>query len=156
MDFRITGLSPELFAPLCGLDDAALERHGARRVLADRCPGFPDRVELRDAEPGERVLLVNYAHQPAATPYRSRYAIYVLEGARERYDRVNAVPEMFRSRVMSLRAFDRRHMLVDADLTPGTALPELIERLFANQQVEYVHAHFAKPGCFAARIDRAS
>ncbi len=80
MEFRITGLRPELFAPLFGLDEAGL----ARRTTVDRQPGFPDRVELRDAAPGETLLLVNYAHLPVATPYRSAYAIYVLEGAQER------------------------------------------------------------------------
>ena len=155
MDFRITGLAPEPFTPLFGLEEAALVRRGARRVIADRRPGFPDRIELRDAAPGEAVLLVNYAHLPVDTPYRSRYAIYVLEGARERYDRVNEVPEAFRSRVMALRAFDRAHMLRDADIAQGAELEGLIERLFASAHTRYVHAHYAKPGCFAARIDRA-
>ncbi len=155
MDFRITGLSPEPFTPLFGLQEEELARRGARRVIADRRPGYPDRIGLRDAAPGEAVLLVNYAHLPVDTPYRSAYAIYVLEGARERYDRVNAVPDALRSRVMALRAFDRGHMLCDADIAQGTELEGLIERLFANAHTHYVHAHYAKPGCFAARIERA-
>ena len=155
MDFRMTGLRPELFAPLFGLDEAALARHGARRVIADRQPGFPDRVELRDAAPGEALLLVNHAHLPVATPYRSAYAIYVLEGARERYDRINTVPTAFRSRLMSLRAFDAEDMLQDADVLSGADLEGLIRRLLADAQIRYVHAHFAKPGCFAAHIERA-
>ena len=155
MDFRITGLRPEPFAPLFGLDEAALTRRGARRVIADRQPGFPDRVELRDAAPGEALLLVNYAHLPVGTPYRSAYAIYVLEGAQERYDRINTVPTAFRSRLMSLRAFDAEDMLREADVAAGADLEELIQRLLADVHVRYVHAHYAKPGCFAACIERA-
>ena len=155
MDFRITGLRPELFAPLFGLDEEALARRGARRVIADRRPGFPDRVELRDAAPGEALLLVNYAHLSVATPYRSAYAIYVLEGARERYDRINTVPLAFRSRLMSLRAFDAGDLLREADVVSGTDLEQLIRQFLADAQIRYVHAHFAKPGCFAARIERA-
>jgi hypothetical protein len=34
-------------------------------------------------EPGESVLLVNYEHQPAHSPFRSRHAIFVREGAEE-------------------------------------------------------------------------
>src|SRR5262249_26987467 len=60
MSFRITGLSPDPFRPLFGLPDEELARHGARRYRADAKPGYPDRVELRDAEPGETLLLVNY------------------------------------------------------------------------------------------------
>ena len=74
MDFRITGLSAEPFRHLFGLDDDQLAAHGARRMIADKKPGFPDRIELRDAEPGESVLLLNYTHQPADTPFRSSHA----------------------------------------------------------------------------------
>ena len=35
------------------------------------------------------------------------------------------------------------------------AVRPLIERLFANPAVDFIHAHFAKPGCFAATIRRA-
>jgi hypothetical protein len=155
MDFRITGLSPELFEPLFGLSHAQLAQHGAMRVIVDRKPGYPDRIELRDVEVGESVLLVNYTHLPVETPFRSSYAVYVREGARTRYDRVNEVPELLRSRVLSLRAFGQDDMLRDADIVAGTAVESLIERLLSNPETAYVHAHYAKPGCFAARIERA-
>jgi hypothetical protein len=155
MDFRITGLAPELFQPLFDLPDEELARHGGVRRIVDRKPGYPDRIELRDPEPGESVLLVNYTHLPVETPYRSSYAIYVREGATERYDRINEVPEQFRSRVLSLRAFDETDMLCDADIVAGDAAEGLIERLLSSPQTAYIHAHYAKFGCFAARIDRA-
>lgn len=155
MDFRITGLSPELFQPLFGLPEAELARHGALRRIVDRKPGYPDRIELRDPEPGDSVLLVNYAHLAVGTPFRSSYAIYVREGARDRYDRINEVPEQFRSRVLSLRAFDESDMLCDADIVEGGSAESLIERLLSSPQTAYIHAHYAKHGCFAARIDRA-
>jgi len=155
MDFRITGLSAEPFESLFGLPDAELSRRGAVRRILDRKPGYPDRIELRDAEPGQSVLLVNYTHLPVQTPYRSSYAIYIREGARTRYDRVNEVPDQFRSRLLSLRAFDHQSMLRDADIVEGAAVERLFERLLSNPQTAYIHAHFAKHGCFAARIERA-
>jgi Protein of unknown function (DUF1203) len=155
MDFRITGLSPQLFQPLFGLPEAELARHGALRRIVDRKPGYPDRIELRDPDPGESVLLVNYTHLAVETPYRSSYAIYVREGAQERYDHINEVPEQFRSRVLSLRAFDQNDMICDADIVAGGAAESLIERLLSSPQTAYIHAHYAKYGCFAARIDRA-
>lgn len=155
MDFRIKGLSPEQFEPLFGLSDAELARHGAMRRIVDRTPGYPDRIELRDPEIGESVLLLNYAHLPVETPFRSSYAIYVREGARSRYDRVNEIPEQFRSRVLSLRAFDKDDMLRDADVVEGSQVEGLIERLLSSPDTAYIHAHYAKYGCFAARIDRA-
>ena len=155
MDFRITGLSPELFAPLTGLDAGELARRGARRVIADREHSFPDRIELREANLGEPVLLLNYQHQPAATPYRSCHAIYVLERAGQRYDRINEVPVLFRTRVMSVRAFDQDDMMIDADIAPGTDLESLIGKLLADPRTSYLHAHYARFGCFAAHIARA-
>ena len=155
MSFRITGLSPEPFLQLFGLSDEELAAHGARRVVADAKPGFPDRVELRDADLGERLLLVNYTHQSADNPYRASHAIFVREGARETYDRVGEVPESLRLRLISLRAFDGDDMMVDADVVDGRDIEAAIERLFAAPGVTYLQAHYAKRGCYAARIERA-
>lgn len=155
MSFRITGLSPEPFQELFGLCAAALAAKGVQRHVVNVKPGFPDRVELRDAEPGDTVLLLNYVHQPANTPYRASHAIYVREGATERYDRVDAVPESFRSRTLSLRAFNDAGEIVDADLVEGQTMGDLIERLLDNPKVAYIQAHYAKYGCYAGRIERA-
>src|SRR5579871_4901998 len=99
--YRITGLSPEPFVHLYGLDDAALAVRGAKRYIVDETPGFPDRIEMRDLEPGELAILVNYTHQDAATPYRSSHAIFVREGATESYDRTNAIPAVMFGRPLS-------------------------------------------------------
>jgi len=37
----------------------------------------------------------------------------------------------------------------------GTVMEPVITRFFANPDVSYIHAHNAKRGCYAARIDRA-
>jgi hypothetical protein len=155
MSFRITGLDPAPFRHLYGLSDEELAGRGAKRCVADQKPGFPDRVELRDAEPGESVLLINHTHQPADTPYRASHAIFVREGAERAYSAVDVVPEPLRGRPISLRAFDGDHMMVDADLVDGRELESLIERLLADPKVSYLHAHYARRGCFAARIERA-
>jgi len=155
MNFRITGLSPEPFRPLFGLSDEDLIRHNARRYVADGKSGFPDRVEIRDAEPGESVLLVNYTHQPAETPYRASHAVFIREAVATPYDGVGEIPPSLKNRLISLRAFDADHMIVDADVAEGPALAPLIERLLANPTAAYLQAHFAKYGCYAARIERA-
>jgi hypothetical protein len=154
MNFRISGLPVEPFLPLFGLSDSELAARGAKRIVADAKPGYPDRIELRDADPSEAVILVNYEHQSADTPYRSRHAIFVLEGADAAYDRVGEIPEVLRPRQISLRAFDERHMMVDADLCDGHDVESAIERLFAMPEASYLHAHYAKRGCYAALIGR--
>jgi hypothetical protein len=155
MAYRVRGLDPAPFQHLYGLSDAELAARGVRRCVADGSPGFPDRIELRDADPGEALLLLNHVHQPADTPYRASHAIFVREGADEALDLVDAIPEPLRIRPISLRAFDARGEMVDADLVEGAALEPLILRFLADPAVDYLHAHYAKRGCYAARIERA-
>lgn len=153
MAFRISGLPAEPFQHLFALDDAALKRHGAVRRIAEDS-GYPCRISLTDARAGDEVILVNYEHQDADTPYRSRHAVYVRAGE-QRYDAKNAIPEQLRKRLLSVRAFDSEGMLVDADVSEGKALEPVIRRLFADARVAYIHLHYARPGCYAARVDRA-
>lgn len=154
MDFRILGLDPVPFRPLFNLSDAALRDAGVLRVHVDAPRSAPDRITLADAEPGETVLLLNHRYLDAATPYRGTHAIYIREGDGERFDRVNEVPPALRRRLLSLRAFDAQGMMLDADVTEGDQIEALIERLFANPRVDFIQTHFAKRGCFAARIER--
>ena len=155
MTFRISGLPVEPFVPLYGLDDDALIQVGARRYTADTMPGFPCRVTLKDAEPGERVLLINYVHQPADTPYRASHAIYVCEGALLTASFVDEVPASLSGRQLSVRAFDGIGMMLDADLVDGTDLEGLIAFFLSNDAIAYLQIHYAKRGCYAARVDRA-
>jgi hypothetical protein len=153
MQFRISGLPAEPFQHLFALSDDDLRRHGAVRRVAENS-GYPCRISLTDAKAGDEVILVNYEHQDADTPYRSRHAIYVRKGER-RYDEVGEIPEQLRKRLLSVRAFDDSGMMVDADVVEGRMLESMIERFFANDAVGYLHLHYARPGCYAARVDRA-
>ena len=156
MSYVVTGLSPEPFRHLFALSDAALAEQGVLRRTVDASPGFPCRVSLEDAEPGDTVLLMNYEHQPADSPFRARHAIYVSQGAQEARRTVDAIPGAIRRRAfISLRAFDAAGMLVDAEVAAGEALEPVIERQLALPTVAYLHAHYAAMGCYAARIDRA-
>lgn len=155
MSFRIQGLDPAPFRHLNGLSDEELARFGAKRHVVDAKPGFPDRIEVRDLEVGETAILLNYEHQPADTPYRASHAIFVREGATQTADVVDEIPEVLRLRTISLRAFNEAGEMVDADLAEGRDLAALIERFLANPEVAYLHAHYAKRGCYAALVTRA-
>jgi hypothetical protein len=155
MSFQITGLRRATFAFLFALTDAELAARNAVRMVADKRPGFPCRVSLRDAEPGESVLLVNYEHLAVASPYRSRHAIFVRENAVDARLDVDEIPEALETRLLSVRAFDRAGMMIDADVMQGSELVPAISRMLDKSAVDYLHVHNAKPGCFAARVDRA-
>lgn len=153
--YRVKGLDPTPFRAFYGMSDADLARNGVVRYRVDSFPGFPDRVGMRDMEPGEAALLLNFEHLPVDSPYRSRHAIFVCEGAEARFEVVNAVPDVMKRRMLSLRGFDARGFLLDADLVDGESAEHLIGRLFENPAVDYIHAHYAKRGCFSGLIERA-
>jgi hypothetical protein len=155
MTFQITALPAETFAPLFEMSDAELAERLAVRVVAETSPGYPCRVSLADAEVGDELILVNYAHQTGASPYRATHAVYVRKGVAEAAPAAGEVPQVLRTRTLSLRAFDAKDMIVTADLTEGADLAQALERMLADPSVAYVHIHYAKPGCYAAKAERA-
>jgi len=152
--FVIRGLDPAPFVELYGLSDTSLAERGVVRMQVDAKPGFPCRVSLEDAGIGETMLLLNHEHLPVEAPYRQRHAIFIREGATEAALFEDEVPAQLAIRTLSLRAYDSNGMMTDADLVEGCELATLIDRFFADPSVAYLHAHNAKRGCFAARIDR--
>ena len=154
MSFRISGLPAAQFAHWFDLSDAELAQRNAVRRVVDKPRSFPCRVSLTDAEVGQQVLLINFEHQPAASPFRASHAIYIRAGE-ETFDAVDQIPQMLRTRLLSLRGFDSAGMLTQADVVDGRDLEQGIETMFAQQTTAYLHVHFARPGCYAARIERA-
>jgi hypothetical protein len=46
-------------------------------------------------------------------------------------------------------------MMVGSELVEGRELEPAIARLFDLPRAAYIHIHYAAPGCYAARVDRA-
>ena len=154
MDYIVSGLSSQPFQALFGLDETALHEHGVSRVRADGKPGYPCRVTLQDAEPGEALLLLPWTHLDMPTPYRASGPIFVRESARDQGVFRNVIPEQQRTRLLSVRAYDAASWMLDAEVAQGDALEALIERFFVNQHVDFLQVHNARQGCYACRIDR--
>ena len=156
MTFRIVALSPDSFAPLFARSDEELAALGAARQIVGEAGTTPCRVSLVDAAPGEEVVLVPFTHLDApSSPYRGGGAIFVRRGAVRAEPAPGEVPEQLRRRLLSVRAYDAAGWMKHADVTPGAELAAVIGRLFADPAVAYLHVHNAKPGCYAARVDRA-
>ena len=155
MTFRIHALPAEPFEADFQLDDATLRARGIRRIVADGKPHYPCRVSLEDAREGERVLLLPYLHHDVDTPYRASGPIYVREDAVQAQPAEDEVPVLLRARLLSLRGYDARGMMAWADVVPGSDIESGIAALFALERVAYLHLHYAKPGCYACRVERA-
>jgi hypothetical protein len=153
--FRIVGLPLAKFAPLFSLSESELEQKHARRLIVDAKPGFPCRVSLEDAELGERVILLPFVHQPAASPYQASGPIFVREMAKEAAMAPGEIPEVVGSRLLSVRAYDDEGMMVDSEVTEGQQLENHINQLFSNSRVSYLHLHNARAGCYSCRVERA-
>jgi len=146
MNFRIRGLEARQFDHLFALSDAELAEHGAVRRIADG--PRPCRISLSDAEPGDELILVNFEHHAVSSPYRMRFAIYIRRGE-ETFDAIGEVPEQLRKRTLAVRGFDASGMMTGWEIVEAA-----IERQFENAKAQYLHIHFAAPGCYAARVDR--
>ncbi len=102
------------------------------------------------------MILLSYFHQPAAaSPYQAQGPIFVRQSARATYDRVSEIPTVLPGRLLSLRGYDQDDLIVEADVVDGNNLQTELDRLFASQQVAYMHIHYARRGCFACRVDRS-
>ena len=153
MAYRIEGLAPEAFEGLFGLSDAELAALNARRVTADSADGYPCRISLENAAPGEELLLLNHVSNDVPTPFRTAHAIYVRKGARPALHSDQA-PDYLDRRTIGLRGYDEEGMLKRALLAmPGEA-DARIRELFEQPEIDTIHAHTAALGCFLARIER--
>jgi hypothetical protein len=153
MTYRIKGLEPADFAALFELDDADLETRGMTRMRVDN-PNFPCRIALRDCDLGDEVILLNHVSHDGNNPYRASHAIFVSRSATEAADYVDTIPPALDRRILSLRTFDARGMMIEAALAQPGEADLAIRRLLADPAAAHIDAHNAIRGCFAARIDR--
>jgi Protein of unknown function (DUF1203) len=154
-DFQFVALPREHFTHLFSMNDAELTSLGARKMTVDAHPGFPCRVSLMDAPPGERVILTHFQHHEANSPYQSAGPIFVREIAETAKPEINEIPVMLKHRLLSVRAYDHGAMMKGARVVEGTALEETIRDFFANEAISYLHIHNAAPGCFNCAVQRA-
>lgn len=150
MSFIISGLPIEQFRPLFSMSDTALAEKGVVRKIADAKPGYPCRISLEDAEPGDQLLLMHYENHRVQTPYRSAYAIYINEAATEQRIVRDSVPGALQGRPIALRVFNETGMLINAALCLDGNVANAIETAFETAEASYIHLHNAAHGCFAA------
>ncbi len=153
--FFIKALPAENFHSLFKLSDKELALQNAKWLNVDSDPGYPCRVSLADAKVGERVLVLAFDHHDVDSPYRASGPIVIRENSVTAKPNTNEVPKMFRHRLLSIRAYDLCHMMIDAQVVAGTELELVIESQFNNSAVEYIHIHNANRGCFDCAVYRA-
>jgi hypothetical protein len=157
MRYLITGLAPHDFSQWFDLSDDELAAHGMRRFIADETPGFPCRVSLQDAPVGEELILLPWNHLPAPSAWQASGPIFVRKQAGQQAEYIDQLPPVLDQpqRLFSVRAYDAQGAMQEADVADGgAALVVLLQHLLAMPQVDFLHGHSARRGCYFARVVR--
>jgi hypothetical protein len=145
----------ELIVHALPAGDADPSAPAARATVAEGRE--PCRRCLRNARPGEHLLLLPYDPFTVRSPYTGEGPVFIhADGCEPHRTEPDALPEQVDDvRTFSVRAYDADAMMLDAEVVGGERLAERARALL-DDGAAFVHAHFAGPGCFAFRIDRAS
>lgn len=151
VNFQVVGIpSHEAHALL----QTAESQIGTTRMRVDAKPGYPCRISLTDAELGEEVLLLTYEHHAVASPYMASGPIYIRISAEPVSIEPNTIPLMLHHRLLSLRVYDSKAMMIAAHTTEGENLESLIYIIFEDSAAQYIQVHNAGPGCYNCQINR--
>jgi hypothetical protein len=154
MNFKLKSLQDTEFSNLFNLNNEALFKMGAVRMTVDKFPGFPCRVSLQDAEIGEEVIMLPYQHHKTTSPYQASGPIYVRKVAKTANLSINEIPKMFNHRLLSVRGYDKNGIMREASVVEGLSIREQIILTFNNENIDYIHIHNARPGCYNCTVER--
>jgi hypothetical protein len=134
--------------------DVEADAPAVRRIADGR---EPCRRCLRNADAGERLVLAPYNPFARTSPYTGPGPVFVhADGCEPFASEPGAMSEQAAGRTLAIRAYDADAMMTDAVVLPGEQLAERAGALLADDEVDFLHVHFAGPGCFAFRVDRVT
>ncbi|TMA21803.1 MAG: DUF1203 domain-containing protein [Deltaproteobacteria bacterium] len=152
MNFQIHALPPEV-----------LERVRASRVDVSGTPieqvtaegGEPLRCCLRNARPGEALLLFGYEPPIGKSPYREVGAVFAHAVSCGGRQASGEYPADWRKKRQVLRAYDRRGWIRDAVVHQGTNAEAEIARLLQDPEAVQLHSRNVAYGCFMFVVTRS-
>jgi hypothetical protein len=141
-------------SPIAKAAADALRQQSGEVYVADQKPGYPCRQCLRDAEIGEELVLVSHDPFTRESPYRSASPIFLHKTPCQPPADLHELTSQLTIRRLSVRAFDRDEMMLDAAVIRGDELADSIADLFSDHAVEQIHVHNADRGCWAVSVAR--
>ena len=103
---------------------------------------------------GRAEIEVYAAREKGVSPYVGDGPVFVHADGCEPYAFDGAVPNQLRRRLLAARAYDGEGMMVGSEVVEGAELEAGLDDLFAAPGAAFVHLHYARPGCFACRVDQ--
>ncbi|MDV7695434.1 DUF1203 domain-containing protein [Chryseobacterium soli] len=153
-NFKLEALHHLNFTYLNHLSETEVSEHNIKKIKADKFPGFPCRITLEDAAVGETVFLLNYDFHNVNSPYRANGPVFVRANQVTKTYEINEIPIMFHHRLLSIRGYSKEAMMIAADVSEGKFLKGKLSQMLENPEIEYIHLHNAKPGCFNCVVKR--
>jgi hypothetical protein len=121
-------------------------------------PGHPCRHCLENIDAGETLLVLAYRPFPGLQPYAETGPIFLHGKPCRRYAAKEVLPPVLEtSPDFILRGYghDERIIYGTGAVTPQSEIRGYSERLFARNDVAYIHVRSARNNCFQCRIERA-
>jgi uncharacterized protein DUF1203 len=150
--FRIHALAPELLERVraTGLDASG---NPVARVTAQGTE--PLRCCLRNARPGEALIL--FGHEPpiGASPYREVGAVFACAEPCPGFADPSSYPAAWHGKPQVVRSYDQRGWIHEALVHDGQDPEAAIARLLADPEAVQVHSRNVAYGCFMFRVTRA-
>ncbi|MEX0317749.1 MAG: DUF1203 domain-containing protein [Ruegeria sp.] len=153
--FRITALpTDEVRAYQAGQPDAY--GNAPERAVSDG-GGNPCRHCLRYIPEGEEMLIL--AHRPFSEthPYAETGPIFLCARPCARYEEDGEMPEaLINSPDYLIKGYGRDDRIVygTGAVTPTDEIGVAVARIFARDDVAYIHVRSSRNNCYQARIDR--
>jgi hypothetical protein len=116
--------------------------------------GTPLRCCLREADAGERVVLIAYQPSAVGGPYAEVGPVFVHAERCDGYDATDRYPEGFRQRQQLLRAYDARGRQVENVIVDGVRAEFAIKDLLDRHDVAFLHSRNVLAGCYMFAITR--
>jgi hypothetical protein len=116
----------------------------------------PCRSCLTVFAPGEGRILFSYAPNQCDHPYNEVGPVYIHERECQPYTNCDEFPLELRARQpMTLRCYAADATMIHGELVGQRPVENVIDKLFQNPRIKYLHARTASVGCYIARIERA-
>jgi hypothetical protein len=111
--------------------------------------GAPLRCCLREAQPGEKLLLIAYTPPGTTGAYKERGPVFVHAERCEGYQTPHEYPPGLMDRQQVVRAYDRQGRIADGALVAdGHQAQDVIAALLGRPEVELVHLRNVGYGCY--------
>lgn len=117
--------------------------------------GEPLRCCLRNAAPGESLILFNYEPPLPQSPYREKGAVFAHAAPCRFVPDTHEYPSDWRGRPQVLRAYDARGWIHAATVHDGSDPEAAISAALEDAEVVEVHSRNVAYGCFMFALRRS-